>query len=419
MVMDETAFVRIDSIQTCQIPKLQQLTRQSVQVAFREELSTRLQAEEKQRSFSRITQGGGVVEVAPDEVGRGVDEQGLSSLLLSPTFRHHQCSPQELSNTFSLSNWCRSAYGPSSRDGHRLFYLTIAAMATAKQPKSILKKASYPATTSSKEDREREIALYHANLIQQRKDIELNILLSTETLIDYPLAKSPYDASNPSPADAREFKQLLRPFQPTDYDELIQERNINEKCGYTLCPRHRVKDGSGGKYRLIGTNGKAKDFKVVQKEELEKWCSEACAKRALYVRVQLSESPAWEREAAGSTVNIDLLDEPKLTDGAIVEGLENLNLHSGKEDKRQDAAGLALERGDKGLAAKTGLIDVNIQEKDIQRPAQAPSLDDLSGRLDTMHLTLEGHTPEFGSRRQRRHAEELEDEDDPDTDWKM
>jgi RNA polymerase II-associated protein 2 len=292
----------------------------------------------------------------------------------------------------------------------------VAAMATAKQPKSILKKTSYPATTSSTEDRDREVALYHANLIQQRKDIELNILLSTETLIDYPLAQSPYDASNPSPTDAREFKRLLRPFQPTDYDELIQERNINEKCGYTLCPNARVKDGGGGKYRLLGTNGKAKDFKVVKKEELEKWCSEACAKRALYVRVQLSESPAWEREAAGSTVNIDLLDEPKSADGVIVEGLENLNLRSG-EDKKQDAADLALERGDKGLAAKNGLVDVKIQEKDVQRPAEAPSLDDLSGRLDTMHLTLEGHTSGFGSRRQRRHAEELEDEDDPDTDW--
>jgi RNA polymerase II-associated protein 2 len=291
-------------------------------------------------------------------------------------------------------------------------------MATAKQPKSILKKASYPATTSSKEDRDREVALYHANLIQQRKDIELNILFSTETLIDYPLAKAPYDASNPSPADAREFKKLLRPFQPTDYDELIQERNINEKCGYTLCSNPRVKDGGGGKYRIIGANGKAKDFKVVEKEELEKWCSEACAKRALYVRVQLSESPAWEREAVGSTVHIDLLDEPKSTDGAVDESAE-ANVDGGKEEKRQDAADLALERGDKGLAAKNGLVDVKIQEKDIQTQAQAPSLDDLSGRLDTMHLTLEGHTPEFGSRRERRHAEELEDEDDPDTDWKI
>jgi hypothetical protein len=307
---------------------------------------------------------------------------------------------------------------PSPRDGHRPFYRTVAAMATAKQPKSILKKASYPATPSSKEDRDREVALYHANLIQQRKDIELNILLSTETLIDYPLAKSPYDASNPSPSDAREFKHLLRPFQPSDYDELIQERNINEKCGYTLCPNPRLKDNSGGKYRILGTNGKAKDFRVVEKEELEKWCSEACAKRALYVRVQLSENPAWEREAAGSTVNIDLLDEPKSVDGAIVEGLENMSL-DGSKDKKQVATDLALERGDKGPAAKNGLVDVKIQEKDVQRPAQAPSLNDLSGRLDMMHLTLEGHTPEFGSRRQRRHSEELEDEDDPDTDWKI
>jgi hypothetical protein len=290
-------------------------------------------------------------------------------------------------------------------------------MATAKQPRSILKKASYPATTSSKEDRDREVALYHANLIQQRKDIELNILFSTETLIDYPLAKSPYNASNPSPTDAKEFKQFLRPFQPTDYDELIHERNINEKCGYTLCPNARVKDGSGGKYRILGTNGKAKDFRVVEKEELEKWCSEACAKRALYVRVQLSESPAWERDAAGSTVNIDLLDEPKFAEGAIAEGLEKMNLEGDKAVKQQDVADLALERGDTGLAAKNGLVDVNIQEKEVQRPAQAPSLDDLSGRLDTMHLTLEGHTPEFGSRRQRRHTEDLVNGEDPDTDW--
>jgi len=292
-------------------------------------------------------------------------------------------------------------------------------MATAKQPKSILKKAPYPATTSSKEDRDREVALYHANLIQQRKDIELSILLSTETLIDYPLAGAPYDASNPSLADAKEFKRLLRPFQPSDYDELIHERNINEKCGYTLCPKPRLRDDSGGKYRIIGTNGKAKDFRVVEKEELEKWCSEACAKRALYVRVQLSESPAWEREAAGSTVNIDLLDEPKPGEDAISEGIGKMSLGGGKLSKQRDAADLALERGDSGIAVKNGLVDVRVQEKEVQRSAQAPSLDDISGRLDTMHLTLEGHTPAFGGRRQRRHDEELEDDDGPDTDWKM
>lgn len=293
-------------------------------------------------------------------------------------------------------------------------------------PKSILKKASYPATlaSKSKEERDREVALYHANLIQQRKDIELTILLNTETLIDYPLASTPYDASNPSPSDARNFKDLIQSFQPSDYDALIVERNINEHCGYSLCSNKRVKDGAAGKYRLVGTNGKAKDFKVVEKEELEKWCSSACAKRALYVRVQLSEIPAWERNSAHGT-EIELLDEPKSGEELVVEGVEKLNLATPEEsNKKQNAADLALERGDRGLAAKKGLVDVAIKEKDVQTPAQAPSFEteDLSGRLDSLHLALEGHTTVFGSERQRRHHEELEDINDEgaaDTDWKI
>jgi len=287
-------------------------------------------------------------------------------------------------------------------------------MATAKAPKSILKKPSYPATTSSKADKDREVALYHANLIQQRKDIELEILLSTETLIDYPLATAPYDASNPSPTDTQTFKTLLRPFQPSDYDALILERNINEHCGYTLCPNPRVTDGAAGKYRLVGKYGKAKDFKVVEKGEVEKWCSEACAKRALYVRVQLSERPAWERDGYGA--DIELRDEPKTDQDVVVEGISKMDLSDG-ESKRRNAVDLAMERGDKGFAAKKILVDVTIKENNLEGVAQPPSFaadEDLSDRLDTMHLTLEGHTSSFGTARQRRHREEEED-----TDWKL
>jgi RNA polymerase II-associated protein 2 len=294
-------------------------------------------------------------------------------------------------------------------------------MATPQTPKSILKKTSYPATTSTKADRDRELALYHARLIQQRKDIEHEILISTETLIDYPLATAPYDASNPSSADAKTFKDLLRPFQPSDYDALIVERNINGRCGYTLCPNPPRRDTGGGKWRLIGKNGKGKDFRVVDKKELEKWCSEACAKRALYVRVQLSETAAWEREGAETAVKIDLLDEPESGNHTVVEGLEKLQLAGDDNTKKQDAADLALERGDIGSAAMNGLVDVQIQEKDIQRMPEAPSLEDedLSGRLDTIHLTLEGHTAKFGSHRHRRHEEDEEEEQEEDTDWKF
>jgi len=289
-------------------------------------------------------------------------------------------------------------------------------MATAKQLKSILKSSTYPATnTPSKADRDRETALYHANLIQQRKDIELEILLSTETLIDYPLSKTPYNASNPSSADAASFKSYLRHFQPSDYDALIVERNINEHCGYALCPNLRLKEKGGGTYRLLGKSGKAKDFRIVEKSELEKWCSEACARRALYVRVQLSETPAWERGATGSKVQIDLLDEPKSEEDVVVEKLQALHVNSVEvEDNKQDSANLALERGDKGFVAHNGLVEIMIKEKEVRGTVEAPCFDepDLTGRLDTMHLTLEGHTPTFGSRRHRRHEEDLEEEED-------
>ena len=54
-------------------------------------------------------------------------------------------------------------------------------------PKSILKK--YPVVdravstpiSNSQEEHNRETALYHANLLQQRKDVEAVVLTSTET----------------------------------------------------------------------------------------------------------------------------------------------------------------------------------------------------------------------------------------------
>lgn len=291
-------------------------------------------------------------------------------------------------------------------------------MATAKQLKSILKKSTYPATNSpSKADRDRETALYHANLIQQRKDIELEILLSMETLIDYPLARSPHNAANPSHADATSFKNYLRPFQPSDYDALIVERNINEHCGYALCANPRVKEEGGGIYRLLGKSGKAKDFRIVEKSELEKWCSEACARRALYVRVQLSETPAWERGASGSMIQIDLLDEPKSDEDTVVERLQALDVNA-TEDMTIDSANLALERGDRGFVPHNGLVDIMIQEKEVRGTVEPPSFEDvdLTGRLDTMHLTLEGHTSTFGSHRHRRHDED-DEEDGMSLDW--
>lgn len=267
-------------------------------------------------------------------------------------------------------------------------------MAANKPLRSILKKSNVALSKPTKEDHDRELALYHANLIQQRKDIELEILLSTERLIDFPLSINS-TAANPAPSDVSLFKTLLQLFQPSDYDCLIQERNINEHCGYTLCSNPRAKDGSKGKYRILGKTGKAKDFRVVEREELEKWCSEDCARRAMYVKVQLSERPAWER--AASTRQIELMDEQKtdeeIREAQLAEDLEKLDLGRGAQN-----AQLAFERGDTGAAGTNGLVDVLIKEKAVTGAVEAPSLyqDDLEGKLADMHLSLEGYIPKLG-----------------------
>ncbi|KAH8596010.1 Rtr1/RPAP2 family-domain-containing protein [Bisporella sp. PMI_857] len=294
-------------------------------------------------------------------------------------------------------------------------------MATSNMPKSILKKTAYPATASrasgtmTKAERDRETALYHAHLIQQRKDTELEIFASMEELMEYPLALPPYDASNPSPVDAKNLKAYLRPYQPSDYDALIVERNINDRCGFALCRNKNAKDGKGGKYRILGRN--SKDFRVVETAETEKWCSQACAKRALYVRVQLSEVPAWERNGFGE-VDIDLLDEPKTADDIITDKFGEMDIDDdGAENKRQAGAVLALERGEKKSDSRNRLVAVSIRENVVEGPVQPPSFDTggLSDQMDALHLTLEGHISRFDARNatgDRRNSDE-------DTDWKL
>ena len=151
---------------------------------------------------------------------------------------------------------------------------------------------------------------------------------------------------------------------------------------------------------------------MVEREETEKWCGEECARRALYIRVQMSELPAWERGGLGQ-VDFDLLDEPKemLEEDEVMQGLEKMDLSGG--DQGRD---LKLERGEEGFFSRKGLLEDTIKENETKGSVQPPSFDtgELSDRMDTLHLTLEGYNSRFGR------PKGMDDEDDEeDTDWKM
>lgn len=286
-------------------------------------------------------------------------------------------------------------------------------------PRSILKNphsaapASEAPAVRSREVRNRETALYHADLLQQRKDVEALILESTETLIDVP-SSTTADPACPSPSDAALVKNSIRSFQPSDYDALIEERNINRRCGYVLCPRpNRLKD-TKAKYRILHGHGKGSDaLKFVDKHSLEKWCSDDCGKRALYVKVQLNEQPAWTRSATtgGDVVLLeDGNDSQEQAGGtaALIEGMKNLDVGLGEEEMIAKMKALAIERGDGNAPSRSfGLAEVGIQEKnrDDSREPSPPS-NSMSGD------SIEGYRPRFLDNALTRKAQGLEQDDD-------
>lgn len=258
------------------------------------------------------------------------------------------------------------------------------------------------------------IALQHAHQIQAQKDAEDMILDRIIELLAMPSSPSA-DAATPSAQDAQLFKSALYPFRPSDFDNLITERNNEDLCGYTLCPRKNRKDDSakGGSFRFkygakgSGPGGRGRSMDIVPRENLEKWCSDQCAERALFIRVQLGENPVWERRADDTRgKNIQLLEETRsksqrrkaesstsasranqLDDADVTADMKNLKIQDTERSQE-----LALERGDANLALRQGRVEVQIKEKDhgAHSSATAPQWrpEDATGG------SIEGYVPQ-------------------------
>jgi RNA polymerase II-associated protein 2 len=303
-------------------------------------------------------------------------------------------------------------------------------------PKSILKKSAPPPPTDDSNavaalgassrgskpvnQRHLQVALHHANVLEDRKRVEAEVLDAIMTLMDYPSSETA-DPKRPAASDAQYFREAVVPFQPADYDSLIEERNIGGKCGYALCPRPKQKARSTAKKQFVDTEH---GVEIVDRKVLEVWCSDDCAKRALYVKVQLNEEPAWLRSGGYGGVIDLMIDDSAEAFSALPIRLKNDKAiqpsATGDEDDdieaawaaREDAmADLALERGEKPgqvTKANNDLVKDQIKERETSSaPPKAPS----SQTLGSEHtMAIEGHIP----RTDRK--DEDEDEDDPQ-DW--
>ena len=248
-----------------------------------------------------------------------------------------------------------------------------------------------------------EVALQHAQQIQSQKDAEDVILNRILELLELPSSPTA-DPAAPSQDDINKLKYSLVPFRPTDYDNLILERNYEDTCGYALCPRkHRKQNhGPGGGFQFkygpkgSGPGGRGRSVDIVPQDQVEKWCSDVCAERALWIRVQLSSEPVWERRGdslRGS--NILLLEEARAkrlaapaatgTVSSVVDEMNSLMLAN--PDRSRE---LAVERGDTSSTHRNGRVPVTLRENESGgRRSGAPQMrpDDMTGG------SIEGYVP--------------------------
>ncbi|EKG15710.1 hypothetical protein MPH_07145 [Macrophomina phaseolina MS6] len=205
---------------------------------------------------------------------------------------------------------------------------------------------------------------------------------------------------SPSHDDASMFKALITNFQPSDYDSLLEERKCADKCGYVLCGNRPKVDANAGKNKFIV---KGRHLQVVPREKLELWCSDDCARRALFVKVQLNEEPAWLRRA-GVVPQLELMAASPRASHApdLNSALSGLSLGAAEPSawakSADDAqsldramADLALERGERSRSAMSaGLIKDHIHENNAISTPHPPS---SSG-----NLSIEGYEPRMNSK---------------------
>ena len=198
-------------------------------------------------------------------------------------------------------------------------------------------------------DRKLEVALHEARIIQQQKDCEAKIVNSIEELLELPTSAEA-EPQAPSVPDARHFLTLVTLFQSNHYDDLVEERQAAGLCGYVLCPRPPRRVDSD--YRIIKGSGRG-EVNIVPKHEIERWCSDDCARRALHVRAQLDEEPPWTRPA-GKDVSIGLLSTgvASLSSRSVSsKALQNNGTvsHGELTSITKSMADLAMERGDSAM----------------------------------------------------------------------
>lgn len=161
---------------------------------------------------------------------------------------------------------------------------------------------------------------------------------------------------------------------------------------------------------------------MAKTEDLNKWCSDECALKGMYIHVQLEHpSYEWAGEKGEMKVKIRLREdkEPgvkeveKAVEGLSLDGAGDERDKKGDEahEKKKQAGKLAVERNGMGVDK----VEVTIGEKEITQPPTAPTFTSAQGGESDAHLMVEGY--KIGSKGKKPNNTGGEGEDDDDDDF--
>jgi hypothetical protein len=261
-------------------------------------------------------------------------------------------------------------------------------MATTKTPgKSILKqpsKTSQAATSQAADDeaakaeaeaaaqkkRHFDIAIKHALLIDHQRKTQDQVLNHIELLLDFP------QSSQPTTQDAVQFLQLVAIFQPSNFDELVEERRIDRKCGYPLCvnePRGlHLKDSETWKLKKGAAD----------------WCSNECMRKGFYIKAQLGEVPAWERVPGQQPPVVLHEDDRHLTPAPTIEADQAKSHHI--KQRVAERSELAMERGEQATSLRPDQVMVDFIVEKTPSATQPPNETKVKFASST---AIEGYEP--------------------------
>jgi hypothetical protein len=192
--------------------------------------------------------------------------------------------------------------------------------------------AKAEAEAAAQKKRHFDIAIKHALLIDHQRKTQDQVLNHVELLLDFPRS------SQPTTQDALQFLQLVAIFQPSNFDELVEERRIDRKCGYPLCvnePRGlRMKDSETWKLKKGAAD----------------WCSNDCMRKGFYIKAQLGEVPAWERVPGQQAPVVLHEDDRYLTPASAAGADEDKSRHI--KQRVAERSELAMERGEQATSLR-------------------------------------------------------------------